>query len=55
MPLYIDILYGEYMFRAAFALASLLTFLALVTIIVKAVLEYYIAAQRKSMEVEIQS
>jgi len=55
MPLYIDILYGEYMFRAAFALASLMTFLALVTIIAKAVLEYYIAAQRKSMEVEIQS
>jgi len=55
MPLYIDILYGEYMFRSAFALASLMTLLALVTIIVKAVLEYYIAAQRKSMEVEIQS
>jgi sulfate transport system permease protein len=55
MPLYIDILYGEYMFRAAFAVASLLTFLALVTIVVKAVLEYFIAAQRKSMEVEIQS
>ncbi|MCL2260622.1 MAG: sulfate ABC transporter permease subunit CysW [Fibromonadales bacterium] len=55
MPLYIDILYGEYMFRAAFALASLMTFLALVTIIAKAVLEYYIAAQRKSMEVKIQS
>ncbi|MDR2554625.1 MAG: sulfate ABC transporter permease subunit CysW [Fibromonadaceae bacterium] len=55
MPLYIDILYGEYMFRSAFALASLMTFLALVTIIAKAVLEYYIAAQRKSMEVEIQS
>jgi sulfate transport system permease protein len=55
MPLYIDILYGEYMFRSAFAVASLLTFLALVTIIVKAVLEYFIAAQRKSMEVQIQS
>jgi sulfate transport system permease protein len=55
MPLYIDILYGEYMFRAAFAVASLLTFLALITIIVKAVLEYFIAAQRKSMEVQIQS
>jgi sulfate transport system permease protein len=55
MPLYIDILYGEYMFKSAFAVASLLTFLALVTIIVKAVLEYFIAAQRKSKEVEIQS
>jgi len=55
MPLYIDILYGEYMFKSAFAVASLLTFLALVTIIVKAVLEYFIAAQRKSKEVEIPS
>jgi sulfate transport system permease protein len=55
MPLYIDILYGEYMFKSAFAVASLLTFLALVTIIVKAVLEYFIAAQRKSAEVQIES
>jgi len=54
MPLYIDILYGEYMFKSAFAVASLLTFLALVTIIVKAVLEYIIALQRKSTEVQIQ-
>ena len=53
MPLYIDILYGEYMFRSAFAVASLLTLLALITILVKAVLEYIIAAQRKSAEVEI--
>ncbi|MDR2693092.1 MAG: sulfate ABC transporter permease subunit CysW [Chitinispirillales bacterium] len=53
MPLYIDILYGEYMFKSAFAVASLLTFLAVVTIIVKAVLEYAIAVQRKSGEVQI--
>jgi len=55
MPLYIDILYGEYMFKSAFAVASLLTLLALVTIVAKAVLEYFIAAQRKSKEVQIQS
>ena len=55
MPLYIDILHGEYMFRAAFAVASLLTFLALITILVKSALEYFIAVQRKSAEVEIQS
>jgi len=53
MPLYIDILYGEYMFKSAFAVASLLTLLALVTIIAKAVLEYFITAQRKSREVQI--
>ena len=53
MPLYIDILYGEYMFRAAFAVASLLTFLALVTIAVKAILEHVAASQRKSYEIQV--
>jgi len=53
MPLYIDILYGEYLFRAAFAVASLLTFLALITIAAKAVLERIIASQRKAGEVGI--
>jgi sulfate transport system permease protein len=53
MPLYIDILYGEYMFKSAFAVASLLTLLALVTITVKAVLEKIIAVQRKSARVQI--
>jgi sulfate transport system permease protein len=51
MPLYIDILYGEYMFRAAFAVASLLTLLALVTLIAKTIIEHFIAEQRKSAEV----
>jgi sulfate transport system permease protein len=51
MPLYIDILYGEYMFRAAFAVASLLTLLALVTLIAKTIIEQFIAEQRKSAEV----
>ncbi|MDR1149537.1 MAG: sulfate ABC transporter permease subunit CysW [Spirochaetaceae bacterium] len=47
MPLYIDILYGEYMFGAAFAVASLLTVLALVTLFVKTIIEHIIAEQRK--------
>ncbi|MDR2632990.1 MAG: sulfate ABC transporter permease subunit CysW [Treponema sp.] len=47
MPLYIDILYGEYMFSAAFAVASLLTLLALVTLVVKTIIEHLIAEQRK--------
>jgi len=55
MPLYIEILNGEYLFKSAFAVASLMTFFAFITLIVKAVLEYFIAAQRKSKEVEIQS
>jgi sulfate transport system permease protein len=51
MPLYIDILYNEYQFAAAFAVASLLTLLALVTLIVKTVIEHFIAEQRKSVSV----
>ncbi|GHU39430.1 sulfate ABC transporter permease subunit CysW [Spirochaetia bacterium] len=51
MPLYIDILYGEYMFNAAFAVASLLTLIALVTIIVKTIIEKFIAEQRKRHQV----
>jgi sulfate transport system permease protein len=47
MPLYIEILYNEYQFNTAFAVASLLTLLALVTLIVKAVVERFIAEQRK--------
>jgi sulfate transport system permease protein len=47
MPLYIEILYNEYQFAAAFAAASLLTLLALATLIVKSVVERFIAEQRK--------
>ena len=51
MPLYIEILYGEYQFSAAFAVASLLTLLALITLIAKAFIERMIATQRKRAEV----
>jgi sulfate transport system permease protein len=47
MPLYIEILYNEYQFSAAFAVASLLTLLALVTLIVKSIIEHFIAEQKK--------
>ena len=40
MPLDIEILYNEYNFTAAFAMASLLAMLALVTLIFKTVLEF---------------
>ncbi|MDR1648027.1 MAG: sulfate ABC transporter permease subunit CysW [Zoogloeaceae bacterium] len=46
MPLYIEILYGEYQFATAFAVASLLTLIALVTLVVKAVIEYLLQKQR---------
>ena len=39
LPLQIEILYNEYNFTAAFAAATLLTFLALVTLVVKRVVE----------------
>lgn len=39
MPLQVEILYNEYNFVAAFAVASLLALLALVTLVLKAVLE----------------
>jgi sulfate transport system permease protein len=40
VPLYIGILYNEYQFVAAFAAASLLALLALVTLAVKTVVEW---------------
>jgi len=40
MPLHIEVLYNEYMFTAAFAVSSLLTGLALVTIAVKSFVEW---------------
>jgi sulfate transport system permease protein len=39
MPLHIEVLYNEYHFMAAFAVASLLASLALVTLVAKTVLE----------------
>jgi len=40
MPLHIEILYNEYAFVGAFAVASLLTLLAVVTLIVKSLIEW---------------
>jgi sulfate/thiosulfate transport system permease protein len=39
LPLHVEILYNEYNFAAAFACASLLAFLALVTLVIKTVVE----------------
>jgi sulfate transport system permease protein len=39
MPLHIEILYNEYQFAASFAVASLLAGLALVTLVLKYVVE----------------
>ena len=40
LPLHVEILYNEYNFQAAFAVASLLAFLALVTLLAKTVVEW---------------
>src|SRR5204862_1197128 len=40
IPLHVEILYNEYNFQAAFAVASLLAFLALVTLMLKTVVEH---------------
>ena len=51
MPLHVEILYNEYNFAAAFAVASLLALLALVTLVLKTLLEWrygdQIAASRR--------
>jgi sulfate transport system permease protein len=41
LPLQVEILYNEYNFAAAFAMASLLTLLALVTLLAKTLLEMH--------------
>ncbi len=48
LPLHVEILYNEYNFSAAFAVASLLALLALVTLALKAFLEWKIRAGRPS-------
>jgi sulfate transport system permease protein len=46
LPLHIEILYNEYNFTAAFAVASLLTFLAVVTLILKKLLSLKVSNKR---------
>ena len=45
MPLHLEILYNEYNFAAAFAIASLLTLLALITLVLKSLIEWRSARQ----------
>ena len=47
MPLHIEILYNEYQFAAAFAVASLLALLALVTLVLKSALEWQAAREHE--------
>jgi sulfate transport system permease protein len=49
MPLHIEILYNEYQFAAAFAVASLLASLALVTLALKYLVELRVKAQKRGV------
>lgn len=48
MPLHVEILYNEYNFAAAFAVASLLALLALLTLVLKSVLEWRLGSERSA-------
>ena len=50
LPLQVEILYNEYNFVAAFAVASLLALLALVTLVVKSAVESRMANQQGSAD-----
>jgi sulfate transport system permease protein len=45
VPLHVEILYNEYNYTAAFAVASLLAFLALITLVIKTVAEWKVRQQ----------
>lgn len=48
LPLHVEILYNEYRFQAAFAVASILTGLALVTLVIKTVAERHLGQSDRS-------
>jgi len=52
MPLQIEILYNEYQFSAAFAVASLLALLALVTLVLKTFIEWRAALAARTTHQE---
>jgi sulfate transport system permease protein len=47
IPLHVEILYNEYNFQAAFAMASILTLLALVTLVLKSIIELRFSGNKK--------
>lgn len=50
MPLHVEILYNEYNYAAAFAVASLLALLALVTLVLKSFVEWQVARNASNNE-----
>jgi sulfate transport system permease protein len=55
MPLHVEILYNEYNFVGAFAVASLLALLALVTLAAKSALEWKVRRQRAVLATELEA
>jgi sulfate transport system permease protein len=53
IPLHVEILYNEYNFAAAFAVASLLTLSALLTILLKSWLEWRIQREHRAAAMEV--
>ncbi|GAA4331713.1 sulfate ABC transporter permease subunit CysW [Pigmentiphaga soli] len=54
IPLHVEILYNEYAFQASFAVASVLALLALVTLVLKSVVEWRDARQRRDEALPIE-
>jgi sulfate transport system permease protein len=52
MPLHVEVLYNEYNFVAAFAVASLLALLALVTLTLKTLVEWQLRVDRAGPAVD---
>ena len=50
MPLHVEILYNEYNYAAAFAVASVLALLALVTLVLKSIVEWHAARSARAIE-----
>jgi sulfate transport system permease protein len=50
LPLHIEILYNEYQFSASFAVASMLVMLAVLTLIVKSIVEWKSSQQKAAIE-----
>ncbi len=54
VPLQVEILYNEYNFTAAFAVASLLALLALATLVVKSIIEWRLRAETHDTDASLQ-
>jgi sulfate transport system permease protein len=52
MPLQVEILYNEYNFVAAFAVSTLLAILALLTLVLKYILEWKVQRQLEKLKEE---